>query len=111
MSDDTAILERIAIALEQLVLEYMDHNPSAPKIVERPTAPAPMGPMSPEPPPVAPYAVQPPAPGPIPQYQTPVFTVGSIHTQGHKPLKMNSRGLFCPTKMPDGSWCPWRVTP
>lgn len=111
MSDDTAILERIAIALEQLVLEYMDQHPSARAEVSRPTAPSPTGPVGPEPPPPAPYTTPPPAPGPIPQYQTPVFVEGSIHAQGHNPLKMNRRGLFCPTKLQDGSWCQWKVAP
>lgn len=32
---------------------------------------------------------------------------GQVHAQGHKPLRTNKRGLFCPTKMPDGEWCDW----
>ena len=108
-------LERIATALEQLTLEYMEaRNVSrAPQSAvapqgQRPPAPAP---QMPEPPPLGAYEQRPPANGaPLP-YQAPVFAVGAIHMTGHKPLKTNSRGLFCPTKMPDGSWCPWRVTP
>ena len=113
MSEDRDILERIAIALEQLVLEYMDQHPRGPVSVERPPAPAPTGPAGPEPPPIAPYVAPPPAvPQGVPQpLATPVFIEGSVHAQGHKPLKVNKRGLYCPTKMPDGSWCPWRVSP
>jgi len=34
--------------------------------------------------------------------------VGAVHTAGHKPLKANRTGLYCPTKLQDGSWCPWK---
>lgn len=35
---------------------------------------------------------------------------GQVHVAGHKPLKTNARGLFCPTKVQDGSWCDWRAS-
>jgi hypothetical protein len=34
---------------------------------------------------------------------------GQSHDPAHKPLKTNARGLFCPTKLQDGTWCPWRA--
>lgn len=37
------------------------------------------------------------------------WDVGMKHQEDHKPLKVNARGLFCPTKMRDGSWCEWRA--
>lgn len=40
--------------------------------------------------------------------QSQKWTEGQVHEQGHKPLRTNRRGLFCPTKMPDDSWCPWQ---
>lgn len=34
---------------------------------------------------------------------------GGVHTDGHNRLRARQSGaLYCPTKMPDGSWCPWR---
>jgi len=32
---------------------------------------------------------------------------GDVHTPGHKGLIRNARGFFCPTHLPDGSWCQW----
>lgn len=42
-----------------------------------------------------------------------MWAVGEVHQQGHKPLKSNRRGLFCPTSLgkdPNGEtiFCPWR---
>lgn len=116
---EAAALERIATALEQLVLEFIEARLKAPQAPQMPVAampfrpPAP-APQSPEPPPVGVYDTKPPA-GPVnggPQpFATPVFIEGSVHATGHKPLKVNKRGLYCPTKLADDSWCPWRVSP
>lgn len=38
------------------------------------------------------------------------WQVGQQHDTSHKPLKANARGLFCPTKLQDGSWCAWRAS-
>lgn len=42
-----------------------------------------------------------------------IWQVDDIHAQGHKPLKKNSRGLFCPTSMGKDAagktlFCQWR---
>lgn len=38
--------------------------------------------------------------------------VGSIHADGHRPLKARPTGaLFCPTKLPNGTWCAFTATP
>ena len=42
-----------------------------------------------------------------------VWAVGQVHAKDHKPLRANSRGLFCPTPIgqgPDGKalFCPFR---
>lgn len=110
-------LARIATALEQLVLEYMEakHPPQSPQTAPAPQAQRPPAPppFVTEPPPVGQYETKPPAVpngGPIP-FSSPVFIEGSVHASGHKPLKINKRGLYCPTKLTDGSWCQWRVTP
>lgn len=115
---EVASLERIATALEQLVLEYMEARQKvagAPQMAvapqaQRPPAPPPQGP---EPPPVGQYETKPPAPpnGAPQPFATPVYIEGSVHASGHKPLKSNKRGLYCPTKLADDSWCPWRVSP
>jgi len=64
-----------------------------------------------------PRAAQPPVTAGAPQFVPPNppqntapsgWFAGAVHTPGHKPLKANSKGLFCPTKLQDGSWCPWR---
>jgi hypothetical protein len=34
---------------------------------------------------------------------------GFVHAPGHRPLRRNGRGLYCPTKMADDTWCPWRA--
>jgi hypothetical protein len=38
---------------------------------------------------------------------TPVYKAGDRHDPTHNPLKVNAKGLFCPTKVGDG-WCDWR---
>jgi ERF superfamily len=36
---------------------------------------------------------------------------GQLHTPGHKPLRARQNGsLFCPSKMPDGGWCPFKTS-
>lgn len=93
----TNALNRLAAAIELALPVLTDM--SAPR---RPAAPPP--------------AVYQPTPVPsaaAPVYAPPVaapvalggLTVGSIHIQGHKPLRQNSRGLFCPTRLADGSYC------
>jgi hypothetical protein len=36
-----------------------------------------------------------------------VWREGDKHDPTHKPLLRNARGLFCGTKLPDGTWCQW----
>lgn len=115
---DRDLWERIAIALEQLTLAYIDAHPLQAQTV-RPPAPSPIpamqvpqgGPVGPNPPPVAPYVVAPPAGPPAGTYQNPAYFEGSIHAPGHKPLKSGRGGLYCPSKLPDGNWCTFRVAP
>jgi ERF superfamily len=39
------------------------------------------------------------------------WTEGQLHTPGHKPLRARQNGsLFCPSKMPDGGWCPFKTS-
>jgi hypothetical protein len=78
--------ERIAIALEQAALERLT-----------PIPPASHGVPSELPPP--PQAATPVA--------RPIFRVGDVHTQGHNPIRESNKGQYCPTKMPDGTWCQW----
>lgn len=35
------------------------------------------------------------------------WAVGQVHADGHNPLRSNSRGLFCPTKV-NGAFCEWK---
>lgn len=44
------------------------------------------------------------APAPVSGWQA-----GMKHQDDHKPLRLNARGIYCPTKMRDDSWCPWRA--
>lgn len=38
------------------------------------------------------------------------FVEGQIHAQGHKALRARQNGsLYCPSKLPDGGWCPFRT--
>lgn len=101
-------LERIATALEQMVLDRL------PEPVALLTGEPPL----PEPP--AEYVLTPTAPQtatvvnqtvPLPPVMAvaPRWAAGMNHAAGHKPLKENNRGLYCPTKLPDGSWCQWAV--
>jgi hypothetical protein len=79
------ILTRIAVALEQIALELASRS---------------------EPPPRATTTLTPlPAPASAPPARQ--WAVGMVHAPDHKPLKENRRGLFCPTKLEDGSWCQW----
>lgn len=41
---------------------------------------------------------------PAPASPRHTWNVGDVHAEGHRPLGMNKRGLYCPTKTPDG-WC------
>jgi hypothetical protein len=36
---------------------------------------------------------------------------GDKHDPTHKPLEQNARGLFCPTKLSDGTWCKFSAKP
>ena len=38
------------------------------------------------------------------------LSAGDVHAPGHKALKGGAKGgLFCPTKLTDGSWCQFRA--
>jgi ERF superfamily len=48
------------------------------------------------------------SPGPA-RSATGGYSEGGVHTDGHNRLRARQSGaLYCPTKMPDGSWCSWR---
>lgn len=35
---------------------------------------------------------------------------GEVHEAGHRPLRARANGsLYCPTKLEDGRWCPWKT--
>jgi ERF superfamily len=62
-------------------------------------------------PPQKPAPDEPPFPGsPGPaRSATGGYSEGGVHTDGHNRLRARQSGaLYCPTKMPDGSWCSWR---
>jgi hypothetical protein len=88
-----AMLTRIAVAVEQIALE-LANRPQGSGLAQLP--------------PVRPQVMTAPLPvsQPIPQpAQANGWAVGAVHEPNHKPLKTNQRGLYCPTKLPDGSWC------
>lgn len=109
-------LERIATALEQLVLEKM---PEPKSVLERIAAAPHMGDLPPDQLPPPPAGPSPeflasrdlPAQPIVPQFQPmqPNWQAGMVHQNGHKPLKINARGLYCPTKMDNGEWCKWHA--
>ena len=123
----TTALERIATALEQMALErgadrarlfgFVNSDPNRPVDQEPPlpTPPADLPPTTPTAPlsqtvalpPVQPFQFTPPAP--MPPGPAARWAAGMNHAAGHKPLKENNRGLYCPTKMPDGTWCQFTV--
>ena len=124
-SDDrtAAALERIATALEQMALERVPPL-SAPFVMAPPddapwptTPPADLPPTSPTAPlsqtvalpPVQPFQFTPPAP--MPPGPAARWAAGMNHAAGHKPLKENSRGLYCPTRLQDGTYCTFAVKP
>lgn len=89
-------------ALAALGFEVKRAIASAEEVRAKATTPA--GPL-----PVQPQAVPAPRggrglPSPAPARQT--WHEGDVHTEGHKPLMVNKKGLYCPTKTPDG-WCPF----
>lgn len=48
---------------------------------------------------------------PVPHLPRPAGTAyapGDKHDPTHNELKMNRAGLYCPTRLPNGAWCPWR---
>ena len=123
--------ERIAIALEQLALAQIPEPKSVlQRIAEAPRMGSDLPPDQLPPPPVAPVSVAPAGPsaafresrdlpaeqdlsvliGYAPAFQPmqPNWQAGMVHQNGHKPLKVNPKGIYCPTKMPDDSWCAWR---
>jgi len=128
MNDDLAIamgerLERIAVALERIEAILKPSDLAAFHQEAARTAPveryARNEPIDPEPPfpteTLAPSAPVPsaafresrnlPAQPIVPQSR---WAEGQVHAANHRPLKTNARGLFCPTKLENGTWCPWR---
>ena len=121
-----AALERIATALEQMALsqeslyverlKFITEGPVALPTGEPPLpTPPPDLPMTPIIPPMGvpgytvplpPVVVAAPQSRPEPPYR---WSAGMNHAAGHKPLKENNRGLYCPTKLPDGTWCQFAV--
>lgn len=52
------------------------------------------------------------APAAAPAAPDTALVEGAVHADGHRPLKARQSGaLFCPTKLPNGTWCPFSVTP
>ena len=107
-------LERIAVALEGLVAiakptDLAAFHASAPRTAPEPRQ-AQSGPSDPEPPyPVPVLAPSAPVPqAPFPPMQ-PNWQAGMVHQNGHNPLKTNSRGLYCATRMENGEWCKWHA--
>jgi hypothetical protein len=86
-----AALERIATALEQGVLASLP-DPGLP-----PTASA-----WPEPPP----PTAPPAGEFV--FTGPVVSVAAGECPVHHKARAGTKGLYCPTKLPDGTWCQWK---
>lgn len=112
----SAALERIAVALEQAALERLpaDDPFRAGLPTEEPPLPTPpnlpIQPIMQPLPPVqaAPFQFTPPAPAVVePTFR---YQAGMNHVAGHKPLKENNRGLYCPTKLQDGTWCQFTVS-
>ena len=112
-----AALERIATALEQIALEQMPAGlptgepplPTPPPELVQVSGPAQFNQppvMQPLPPLAAPFQFTGPAPAAV---EGPRWSAGMNHTAGHKPLKENNRGLYCPTKLQDGTWCQFTV--
>ena len=106
-------LDKLTIAVEKLVAvlkpsDLATFHQEAPRTAPEPRQ-ASSGPLDPEPP--FPAEVLAPS-APIPQVpfppMQPNWQAGMVHQNGHKPLKVNSKGIYCPTKMPDDSWCAWR---
>ena len=95
----TAALERIATALEALVLAQLPASPPETAPAARELAPWDNAPM----PPARPYPAQAPTAPP----GVPLFRVGDVHTQGHNPIRESNKGQYCPTKLTDGTWCKW----
>jgi hypothetical protein len=105
-------LERIAVALEGLVAIAKPSDLAA-FHQERVTGgyqTVANGPSDPEPPyPVPVLAPSAPVPqAPFPPMQ-PNWQAGMVHQNGHNPLKTNSRGLYCATRMENGEWCKWHA--
>ena len=104
--------ERIAIALEQAALESVakDAAQTFTRITghDLPPEQLPPPPMSPSPEFLASRDL--PAQPIVPQFapMQPNWQAGMVHQNGHKPLKVNSRGLFCPTKLDNGEFCNWK---
>lgn len=55
--------------------------------------------------------VEPRHAAPMPAAGRTTWKEGDVHQDGHKPLKTNARGLFCPTKLEDGAWCDFHPEP
>lgn len=104
-------LERIATAVEQWVLEHPAEAKVAGFLTGEPPLPTPPADLPPTSPtaPLSATIVNQTVPLPPVMAVAPRWAAGMNHAAGHKPLKENNRGLYCPTKLPDGSWCQWAV--
>ena len=106
----TTALERIATALEQMALERgADRARLFGFVNSDPNRPVDQEPPLPTPPPNLPVQ---PIMQPLPPVQPAAavrYQAGMTHAAGHKPLKENNRGLYCPTKLADGTWCQFAV--
>ena len=106
--------ERIAIALEQAALEYVakdaaqtftrmtGHELPPDQLPPPPVSVAPSGPS-------AAFRESRDLPAQPFMPMQPNWQAGMVHQNGHKPLKVNSRGLFCPTKLDNGEFCNWKA--
>ena len=101
-------LERIATALEQMALNAIPVDALPTGEPPLPTPPADLPPTSPTAP-LSATVVNQTVPLPPVMAVAPRWAAGMNHAAGHKPLKENNRGLYCPTKLTDGSWCQWAV--
>lgn len=105
-------LDKLTIALEKLVAvlkpgDLATFHQEAPRTAPEPRQ-ASTGPIDPEPPfPAQAMAIS----APIPQFppMQPNWQAGMVHQNGHKPLKINARGLYCPSRMENGEWCKWHA--
>ena len=104
-------LERIATAVEQWVLEHPAEAKAAGFLTGEPPLPEPPADLPPTTPtaPQTATVVNQTVPLPPVMAVAPRWAAGMNHAAGHKPLKENNRGLYCPTKLTDGSWCQWAV--